>query len=87
MDERWPLMILIFCIAIVVLGLSGGAFYYNIIKLEHQTERLTTLEGVDRCLYLCGDVSNLYSEEQIICFEKCEDNYVNLETLKLVTTK
>ena len=87
MDEGWPLMILIVCVAIAVLCLLGGLFYYNVIKLEHQTERLTTLEGVDRCLYLCGDVSNLYSEEQVICFEKCEDSYVNLETLKLYQSK
>ena len=84
MDDEWGIVIIILLIALVLIGLIASVFYYNVIKLEHQTERLSTLEGMDRCLYLCGDVNRQYSEQRLACFEKCEDSYVNLETLKMV---
>ena len=83
--NNWTALGFIICIALVILGLIGSIAYYCVIKLEHQTERLSTLDDVDRCLYICGDVNTyIDSTQRIACFEKCEDNYVNLQTLKLV---
>lgn len=84
MDEEELILGVVIAITLVIMSIFGSLLYYHVVQLEHQTERLSTLEGMDRCLYICGDINRQLTEQRMACFEKCEDNYVGLETSKLI---
>ena len=74
-------MALVISVTICLGLIVGGVTYATVYKQQQTTMRMNSLEGIDRCIFICeqatyvGDSSADSGQFRISCLDRCEINY------------